>query len=158
MPADDPRSTADREIVLSLTVDAPRARVWRAWTEPEHIRQWWGPDGFTTTIHEMRVEVGGVWRFTMHAADGTDFPNRIDYLQIVPGVRLVVDHSDDQPVPASKFQTVVTFEDASGGTRVVQRGIFATPAARAAVLAFGADELGRQGLRRLARHVATMRD
>ena len=54
-----------------------------------------GPNGFTTTIHEMDVQVGGVWRFIMHGPDGTDYPNKIVYREIVKPERLVYDHGDD---------------------------------------------------------------
>ena len=55
-------STADREIVIERTISAPRDLVWRAWTEADQIAKWWGPNGFTTTIHAMDVRVGGAWR------------------------------------------------------------------------------------------------
>ena len=76
---DTVEDTANREMVITRTVDAPRALVWQAWTQPQHIAAWWGPDGFRTTIHAMNVTVGGVWRFMMHGPDGTDYPNRIVY-------------------------------------------------------------------------------
>jgi len=63
-------SAADREIVTTRVVDAPRERVWRAWTERAQVAQWWGPNGFTNTIHEMDLRPGGVWQFVMHGPDG----------------------------------------------------------------------------------------
>ena len=57
----NPIDTADREIVLSRLLDAPRELVFAAWTDPEQVVQWWGPRGFTTTNHEMSVTPGGVW-------------------------------------------------------------------------------------------------
>ncbi len=68
----------DREIVLTRRIKAPRELVWEAYTKPEHVMQWYGPNGFTLTIHEMDVRVGGVWRFMMHGPDGTDYPNPIE--------------------------------------------------------------------------------
>lgn len=70
-------STADREIATTRIFDAPRKLVWKAWTDPNHVAHWWGPNGFTNTIHEMNVAPGGVWRFMMHGPDGTDWPNKI---------------------------------------------------------------------------------
>ncbi len=55
-------SSAEREHVLSRVFDAPRKMVWEAWTDPEQVAQWWGPNGFSTTIQEMDVRPGGVWR------------------------------------------------------------------------------------------------
>jgi len=60
----------DREIRGTRVFDAPRGLVWKVWTEPEHIGQWWGPHGFTTTTHKMEVKTGGVWRFVMHGPTG----------------------------------------------------------------------------------------
>ena len=68
---DSEAGTADREIVATRIYGAPRELVWRVWTDPKHIAQWWGPQGFTNTIREMDVRPGGAWRFTMHGPDGT---------------------------------------------------------------------------------------
>ncbi len=69
--------TAGREIVVTRLINAPRELVFDAWTTPEHVAQWWGPDGFTTTTHEMEVRPGGHWRLIMHGPDGTDYNNHI---------------------------------------------------------------------------------
>jgi uncharacterized protein YndB with AHSA1/START domain len=66
----DATSSVDREIITSRVYDAPRELVFKAWTDPKHIARWWGPNGFTTTIHEMDVRPGGAWRFIMHGPDG----------------------------------------------------------------------------------------
>ena len=144
----------DREIVIERIVDAPRELVWRAWTEADQIAQWWGPNGFTTTIHEMHVRVGGVWRFIMHGPDGTDYPNRIVYQEIVKPERLVYDHSDDKG--SDHFQATVTFAAQGNRTKVTLRAVFETAQARAAKVKFGAVEGGQQTLARLAQHLASM--
>ena len=84
----------DREIAAVRVFDAPRDLVWKVWTEPEHIAQWWGPKGFTTTTHKMEVKPGGVWRFVMHGPE-RDYQNKITYLEVVKPERLVYDHGDD---------------------------------------------------------------
>jgi uncharacterized protein YndB with AHSA1/START domain len=71
---------ADRQIVTTRVLDAPRELVFKMWTDPEHIVQWWGPKGFTTTTYSMDVRPGGVWRFVMHGPDGTDYQNKITRL------------------------------------------------------------------------------
>ena len=149
-------STADREIMIERTVNAPRELVWRAWTEADQIAAWWGPNGFTTTIHEMDVAVGGVWRFMMHGPDGTDYPNKVVYREIVKPERLVYDHDDDQDPPSHKFQTTVTFAAQGRKTKVTLRALFDSADARAASVKFGAIEGGAQTLARLDQHVATM--
>jgi uncharacterized protein YndB with AHSA1/START domain len=146
-------SSLDREIVIERTVNAPRERVWRAWTEPDQIAKWWGPNGFTTTIHEMHVRVGGVWRFIMHGPDGTDYPNRILYREIVEPERLVYDHDDDGDGKHS-FHSTVTFVAMGDRTKVTLRAVFPSSDARAAAVKFGAVEGGAQTLARLEQHLA----
>src|SRR5262245_36352617 len=70
-------SDSNREIVITRLINAHRALVFEAWITPEYVAKWWGPNGFTNTIHEMDVRPGGVWRFTMHGPAGVDYPNRI---------------------------------------------------------------------------------
>jgi len=66
---------SDRAFENSRVFDAPRERVFRAWTDPEHLKQWWGPKGFTNTFHEFGMRPGGHWRFVMHGPDGVDYKN-----------------------------------------------------------------------------------
>ncbi|HEX6371871.1 MAG TPA: SRPBCC family protein [Longimicrobium sp.] len=151
-----PSSTADREIVLSRELDAPRELVWRAYTEPAHVAVWWGPNGFTNTVHEHDVRVGGRWRFIMHGPDGRDYPNRIVYQEIVEPQRLVFLHGEDVDDDPGAFHVTVTFDDLGGRTRVTQKMVFATAAQRAGVEQFGAVELGNQTLAKLAAYLRTM--
>lgn len=154
--AADATSTADREIVLSREFDAPRELVWRAYTDPAHVANWWGPNGFTNTVHEMDVRVGGMWRFTMHGPDGTDYPNRITYQEIVAPELLAFAHGEDVDDDPGAFQVTVRFDDLGGRTRVTQKMVFATAAQRAGVEQFGAVELGNQTLAKLAAYLRTM--
>lgn len=149
-------STADREIVLSREYDAPRELVWRAYTDPAHLPVWWGPNGFTNTVHEMDVRVGGRWRFMMHGPDGKDWPNRIVYQEVVQPERLVFLHGEDVDDDPGAFHVTVTLDDVDGRTRVTQRMLFATAAQKAGVEQFGAVELGKQTLEKLAAYLKTM--
>jgi len=157
-PERRPELTADpRDIVISRLVNAPRELVFKVWTEPHHVAQWWGPNGFTNTIHSMNVRPGGVWRFMMHGPDGTDYPNRIDFIEVVPPERLVYKHgsdTDDADDPHA-FGVVVTFEQPlPGKTLVTMRSRFATPEARDYVVReFGAIEGGNQTLGRLEKYL-----
>ena len=74
----DPRS-----IIGTRVFDAPRDLVFSAFTDPKHLAQWWGPDGFTTTTSAFEFRPGGVWRFVMHGPDGRDYQNRITFDEIV---------------------------------------------------------------------------
>lgn len=149
-------TTQDREIVLTRVFDAPRELLFQAYTEPEHLTHWYGPDGFSITIQEMDVREGGRWRFMMHGPDGTEYPNRIVYREVVRPERLVFEHGADQDDDPHRFHVTVTFTDEGGGTRVTSRMLFATPEQREFVVGFGAIELGNQTFARLAEYVKEM--
>ena len=137
----------EREIVLTRVYDAPRSAVWAAWTGPDTI-EWWGPDGFLCTEKERDVRVGGVWRFDMTGPDGTVWPNRVDYREIVPESKLVMDHGDDGG--DISFLVTVTFDEQQDGKTVLtMRQLHPSKAARAAGIGFGAVELGYQTLDKL---------
>ena len=145
---------ADREIALTRVFDAPRERVFDAWTDPEQVVQWWGPHGFTTTVHEMDVRVGGVWRFTMHGPDGTDYPNRVEFVEVTKPERLVYNHGPEGESAIKEFHVTVTFEDEDGKTRLTLRMVAESAAERDRMVEFGALEGGEQTLERLAEHLA----
>lgn len=88
-PKDNPNDTANREIVITRVVNAPRELVWDAMTKPEHVVQWWGPNGFTTTNEIMDFRVGGEWKHVMHGPDGTDYPNHKVFKEIERPARIV---------------------------------------------------------------------
>jgi uncharacterized protein YndB with AHSA1/START domain len=149
-------STADREIVLSRLFDAPREVVWEAWTDPEQVVKWWGPRGFTTTIAKMDVRPGGEWRHTMHGPDGTDYPNRSRFLEVVKPERLVYAHAGGtKGRPGVQFQSTWTFEARGAKTRLTLRMVFPTAQARDVIVKeYGAVEGGKETLGRLAEHLA----
>lgn len=145
---------SDREIRINRLFDAPRAQVFQAWTKPEHVMHWWGPTGFTTTIQEMQVTAGGVWRFIMHGPDGRDYPNRIVFREIVINERLVYDQCEDVPEPTIQFEVTVHFSDEAGKTRLDLCMRLATAAMYARVVReFGAIEGAQQHLERLAAYL-----
>jgi uncharacterized protein YndB with AHSA1/START domain len=148
--------TADREIVQTRTFDAPRELVFQAWTDPAHLPHWFGPNGFSVTMHEIDVRPGGMWRFIMHGPDGRDYTNRMVYQEIVRPERLVYLHGEDVDDDPGAFHVTILFEEVDGRTHMTQRTVFNTAAQRAGVVAFGAIELGQQTLDRLAAHLRTM--
>ena len=149
-------SNADREIVLSRVFDAPRELVWDAWTDPKQVVQWWGPRGFTTTIHEMEVRPGGVWRHTMHGPDGANYPNEIVFVEVVKYQRIVYSGSGRREGgPSAHFQTTWTFEEEGDKTKLTLRMVFDSTEERDRVIKdFGALEGGKQTLGRLAEQLA----
>jgi uncharacterized protein YndB with AHSA1/START domain len=145
-------STADREIVAMRVIDAPRELVWRAWTDPEHIVQWWGPNGFTTTIQQMDVRPGGLWKFVMHGPDGIDYQNKVVYDEIVKPERIVYTHTG-----GAQFRSTITFEKQGDKTRLTVRMVFDTASERERVAKkFGAVEGLDQTLGRLNAYLAKM--
>lgn len=149
--------TTDREIFLCRDFNAPRELVFDAWTRPEHIVQWWGPNGFTNTNQEMEVRVGGIWRVIMHGPDGTDYPNKVQYQEVVRPERLVYLHSDDVEQGGIHFRVSVTFAELAGKTRLTMRMVFDSKAERDQVVdEFGAIEGADQCMARLADYLPTM--
>jgi len=154
------RAAADeaaRTILTTRVYDAPRALVFEAFTDPRHLAQWWGPNGFTTTTHAIDVRPGGVWRFVMHGPDGTDYQNRITYDEVVAPERLVYHHGGGDDVEPVQFHVTVTFEDLGGQTRLTMRAVFPSVEQRDLVAEkYGAVEGAKQTFERLARHLPTM--
>jgi len=151
----DPTTWAlDREIVLVRVLDAPRNAVFAAWTDPDAFCQWFGPDGFTCTVREMDVRPGGRARFDMVSGDGTLFDSRFDYLEVVPGERLVLDHGSDVDDDPARFRVTITFDQqADGKTVLTLRQLHPTVEQRGAAIGFGAVELGLQTMQKLAHHL-----
>jgi uncharacterized protein YndB with AHSA1/START domain len=149
-------STAEREILISRLVNAPRELVFKVWTEKEHLEKWWGPDGFTTTTSEFDFKPGGTWIHMMHGPDGIDYPNEVYYQTIVPPERIEYEHGggDEVGVNDAAFHAIVTFEDVEGKTRVTMRSVFITQKQRDHVVEkYGAIEGGHQHLANLEAYV-----
>jgi uncharacterized protein YndB with AHSA1/START domain len=142
--------TADRSIVATRVFDAPRELVFDAFTDPEHISNWWGPRGFTTTTYEMDVRPGGIWRHTMHGPDGADYENEIIYVEVARPALIVYDH-----ISKPLFRSTIGFEDHCGKTRLTMHMLFATAEEREWVArTHGAVEGAQQTLARLAELLA----
>jgi uncharacterized protein YndB with AHSA1/START domain len=137
--------------------DAPRELVFEVWTDPKHLSQWWGPDGFSTTTSAFDMRIGGVWRFVMHGPDGRDYQNRITYDEIVKPERIVYHHGGGDDVEPVRFRTTVTFEELDGKTRLTLHAVFPSAAERDRVIKeYGADKGAMQTLSRLADYLAAM--
>jgi uncharacterized protein YndB with AHSA1/START domain len=115
---------SDRELVLTRLIDAPREKLYRAWTDPALLKQWFAPAPWTTPTVELDVRPGGASLVVMRGPDGNEFPNRGVYLEVVENERLVfTDAYTEAWSPSQKpFMTViVTFEDEHGKTRYTAR-------------------------------------
>lgn len=136
----DTASTSDRELVLTRLIDAPRAKLFKAWTDPELLKQWFAPLPYITPVAELDVRPGGANLIVMRGPDGVDLPNRGVYLEIVENERLVfTDAYTKAWEPSEKpFMTVIlTFEEEDGKTRYTARVRHWTVADREAHEAMG---------------------
>ena len=156
MSASNPSTgTSAAELIFTRVFDAPRELIFDTWTDPNHVAQWWGPRGFTTTIYEMDVRPGGVWRLVMHGPDGVDYKNRIVFLEVVRPERLVYKHDPEKESEPVTFQVTVTFVEEGGKTRLTMQMLFPSAAARDHVVKkYGAIDGANQTLDRLAEQLA----
>lgn len=144
---------SNREIVISRVFAAPRELVWEVWTDPKHIVEWWGPEGFTMTIQEMDLRPGGVWKHILHGPDGTDYPGDGVFLEIVKPERIVYSLSGGKKGEV-KFESTWTFEEQGDRTKVTLRMLFPSAETRDyASETYRVVEGGTQTLDRLARHL-----
>ena len=149
-PAQD--AMADREIVISRVIDAPRELVFEAFTEVRHLSRWWGPEGFTTTTQSFEFRVRGEWVFVMHGPDGTDYPEWITWTEITPS-RIALLHGEF-PGDPNAFESVLTLAPDGASTRIEMRTVFPTKELRdEAVEKYHAIEGGQQTLSHLAAYV-----
>ena len=146
--------SGDREVVVTRRFAAPRDVVWEAWTNPDLVVQWWGPDGFTTTNHEMDVRPGGVWSHTMHGPDGTDYPSRAVFREVARPSLIAYHLEGGSGAFRTQCDVFWTFSPAAGGTLVTMRIRFPSVEDRdRAIAALGVREAGAVTLERLAAHL-----
>ena len=146
-------AAADREVVISRVIRAPRELVFEAFTEVRHLSRWWGPEGFTTTTQSFEFRIGGERDFVMHGPDGTDYPEWITWTEIARPGRIALLHGESRGDP-NAFESVLTFEPHGAATRIEMRTVFPTKELRAqAVERYHAIEGGQQTLSHLAAYV-----
>lgn len=115
-------TTPDCEIVSTRIFSFQKELVFRAWEEPNHLKNWWGPAGFTNTFHEFDFRVGGKWRFTMHGPDKGNYENECEYIKIEKPT-LIAWKRHSQPI----FQVLATFEEVENNkTKLIFKMLFNT--------------------------------
>lgn len=113
---------ADRKIVTTRVFNAPRKIVFSAWSNPELLKRWWGPKGFTNTFHQFDLHAGGNWKFTMHGPDGGNYPNESVFVEIKEPERIIVNH-----VSKPHFQVTARFEEVDNNkTKLIFEQLFPT--------------------------------
>jgi uncharacterized protein YndB with AHSA1/START domain len=147
-------TTADREIIVTRVIDAPRELVFAAFTEREHVEKWWVPNG--TTTHEYNVKPGGLWRYSQPGPDGVVYPFKVKFIEINKPTRLVYDYGTDAEDAPEPVRTTVTFEELNGKTKVALHLLFATTSAREEAAKYGAVGGAKQALGNLAGYVVEL--
>lgn len=146
-------NTTDREVIATRILKAPREVVFEVWTNPKHVIHWWGPKGFTNTIHEMSVKPGGVWRFIMHGPDGTDYPNKIVFKEVVKPSLLTFDHGwdvEDIKNDPRTFEVTVNFIAKGKTTELIMKMVFKSKEVKDEVVEkYGAIEGNKQMMDKL---------
>jgi uncharacterized protein YndB with AHSA1/START domain len=141
--------TCDRELRLSRVLDAPVELVWEVFTDPEHIAQCWGPNGFRNTITRMDVKPGGKWDLVMHGPDGMDYKNESVFLEVVTHRRIVFEHV------SPKFTATIGFEARGEQTLLTWHMLFESAEQFIQVVkTFKADEGLKQNVDKLSRYLA----
>lgn len=145
-------TTPDCEIVSSRTVNFSQELVFKAWTDPNHLKNWWGPKGFTNTFEEFDLRPGGRWKFVMHAPDQGNFQNECEFVKIEKPTEIAW-------IRISKplFNIVATFEKITDNqTKVVFRMVFDTPEECAKLRPFVVDK-NEENFDRLEDELAKMK-
>jgi len=137
------KEQAEQVLVITRAFDAPRELVWKAWTEPDRFKRWWGPKGFTTPFCKVDLRPGGVFHYCMRSPEGRDFWGKGVYREIVPLERIVCTDSfadeEGNLVPATYYGmsadfplemlVTVTFEEIEGKTKLtLQHALGSVPA------------------------------
>ncbi|MGO8987048.1 MAG: SRPBCC family protein [Terriglobales bacterium] len=151
-----PPKYGEREIVITRIFDAPRALVFQAWTDPQHLSQWFGPTVFTNPVCEVDPRVGGAWRIVMRAPDGSEYPCGGVYLEFAEPERLVFTNNsaDKEGNPVIDGLTTVLFADEGGKTKLTLRTRGTAMVPYAAAYLAGMDAGWSQSLEKLARQLA----
>jgi uncharacterized protein YndB with AHSA1/START domain len=113
----------ERTMTLTRIFDAPRELVWRAWTDPKHLAQWFGPKQFTSSVPQLDVRIGGALRIVMRGPDGNDYPMKGTFLEVVPSERLVFSNIavDKDGNHLLEGETTVTLSEQGGETKLTLR-------------------------------------
>jgi len=142
-----------QEIVITRVFDAPREIVFRAYTDPNLIPQWWGPKSLTTTVAKMDVKPGGVWRFVQRDAHGNEYAFNGVYHEILPPQRLV--HTFEfEGMPGHVLLETVTFEEFEDKTKLTDKSVFQTVEDRDGMLKSGMEKGAVETMDRFAEELA----
>jgi uncharacterized protein YndB with AHSA1/START domain len=143
--------TGNREMRIIKTFKTPIDLMWEVWTNPDHIVNWWGPDGFTSTIHKMDFQEGGEWKQTLHGPDGANYPNRSVFKETIPFKKIMYEHFNPH------FVTTVLFESKGQETKIDWTLLFDTvDRAEIIIKAHKAGEGQKQNIEKLEKYLSKL--
>ena len=140
---------SDREVVMSRTFDAPRALLFKIYTDPEHIPQFWGPSKYTTIVDRLEVRVGGIWRFIQRDGKGKEFAFNGVFKEIDSPKRLVYTF-EFEGMPGHIILETLTFEESNGKTTLTATALFQNIEDRDGMLNSGMESGAAESWNRLA--------
>ena len=138
-----------KEIVITRVFDAPRELVFKTYTDPKLLPQWWGPRRLTTRVDKMDVAFGGAWRFIQRDSEGNEYAFHGRYLEIVPSERLVQTFNYEA-LPGHEMTETVRFEAVDGKTEVTDTAVFRTVEDRDGMVHSGMADGVRESMDRFA--------
>jgi uncharacterized protein YndB with AHSA1/START domain len=146
---------SDREIVMTRTFDAPRQLVWEAMTRPEHVKEWWGPRGYTTVVQKLELRAGGAWRFVQHTPKGHEYAFNGVYREVAPPERLVFTF-EFEGMPGHVLVQTIRLEEQGGRTTVTSTAVFDTVEDRDGMIQSGMERGAADSYDRLAELLRTL--
>lgn len=150
----------NNKVTYKRYFDVPVSLAFEAWSEPEHLSQWWGPDGFTLTTKSMNFSNGGIWEFIMHGPDGHDYKNRVQFTDIKRPHHIFYKHlGDGEGAEDVNFESKIIFEKAGEGTNMTMEQIFSSKEELERVnKKYGAIEGGKQHIANLGKYFDKIRN
>jgi uncharacterized protein YndB with AHSA1/START domain len=138
-----------QEVTITRVFNAPRDLVFKAYTDPNLLPQWWGPKGVTTIVEKMDVKFGGAWRYIHRAPGEVEYAFRGVYHEVVPSERLVYTF-EFEPMPGHVMLETITFEDQDGQTRLTDKSVFQSVEDRDGMIQSGMESGATESMDRLA--------
>lgn len=150
-----------KTLVITRTLKAPRELVWKMFSDPYHLAQWWGPKGYTNRVEKLDFRTGGSWLHVMIGPDGKELPTDNDIVEVTPPERIVFRNAPADPKifgdnPPPGFTKTLTFDEVEGGTQLTLVCAFDTPEHKDAVTRRGFKLGTNESFDKLEVHLATL--
>ncbi|TGN03965.1 SRPBCC family protein [Leptospira dzoumogneensis] len=147
------------KVIYKRYFDVPTELLFEVWSIPEHLAEWWGPDGFTLTTKRMDFTNGGIWEFIMHGPDGHDYKNKIQFTDIKEPLHIHYKHlGDGEGDQDVHFESKIIFEEVGEGTNLIMEQIFPSKEELERVNEkYGAIEGGKQHIGNLGKYLEKLK-